>query len=147
MRPEIQTSPERRTRATWRRCGATCPATGAAATNSSTAAPRCTGQHRMTTARRSSPFSWRRARPWTSWTATAARELRRCPGAAGWCLRRPQRSRWDAAALCSSERPHGERPAAAGREGLGGHQDRQRPRASADVTCWEKAGFTGKRTQ
>ena len=81
MRTEIQTSPKRRTTATWRQCGATCAATGAASTKSSTMAPRCTGQQGTTTARRSSPFSWRRARPWTSRTASA-RELRSRRGAA-----------------------------------------------------------------
>ena len=85
MHAETTTSPKRRTTTTWRRCGATCAATGAASTNSSAATPRCTGQHRATMARRSSPFSWRRARPWTSLTVTA-RELRRRRGAAGWCL-------------------------------------------------------------
>ena len=76
MRTEIQTSPKRRNTTTWRRCGATCAATGAASTNSSrAAAPRCTGQHIATAPGRSSPFSWRRARPWTSCPAPA-RELR-----------------------------------------------------------------------
>ena len=41
--------------------------------------------------------------------------------------------RSDSAALCSTQRPRGERQAAAGREGLGGRQGRRRPGASADV--------------
>ena len=84
-RPETTTSLTRRGTATCRRCGATCAATGAASTKFSITSggrgPRCTGQHRSTT-RRSSPFSWRRARPWTSWAAQAW-ELRPM-----WCLRR-----------------------------------------------------------
>ena len=95
-----------------------------------TAGPRCTWQHGTTT-RRSSPFSWRRARPWTS-GAAPARELR----AAGEPQRVPPTSavlRFHSAALGSIQRPRGERQAAAGREGLGGRQGRPRPGASADV--------------
>ena len=55
-----------------------------------------------------------------------------------WCLQR-WRPRWDSAALGSSARPHGERPAAAGREGLGGHQGQRRPGASANSTVGSPA--------
>ena len=88
-RAETTTSSERRKTATWRRCGATCAATGAASTNSSRSmgcsAPRCTGQQRRTASAETSRFSWRRARPWTSWTASARELGSRCRGAAaGW---------------------------------------------------------------
>ena len=93
-----------------------------------------------TTTRRSSPFSWRRARPWTSGTA-AARELR----AAGEPPQRvpptPAVLRSDSAACCSTLRLRGERQAAAGSEGLGGRQERQRLGASADVTTVFKTVF------
>ena len=49
--------------------------------------------------------------------------------------------RLDSAALCSTQRPPGERRAAAGSEGLGGRQGRQRLGASADVTTVLKTVF------
>ena len=49
--------------------------------------------------------------------------------------------RLDSAASCSIQRPRGERQAAAGGEGLGGRQERQRLGASADVTTVLKTVF------
>ena len=49
--------------------------------------------------------------------------------------------RLDSAAYCSIQQPRGERQAAVGGEGLGGHQEQQRPWASADVTTVLKTVF------
>ena len=49
--------------------------------------------------------------------------------------------RLDSAAFCSILQQRGERQAAAGSEGLGGRQERQRLGASADVTTVLKTGF------
>ena len=49
--------------------------------------------------------------------------------------------RFDSAAFCSKPRPSGERQAAAGREGLGGHEGQRRLVASADVITVLKTVF------
>ena len=105
----------------------------AASTDSSMARQRCTRQHGTAT-RRSWRFWWRRAPPWTSWTpavrssAIAGHGAAEPPDATPPVLRS-----FHSAALRSRRRPRGDRPAAAGSEGLRGHQGHHRLGASADV--------------
>ena len=110
-----------------RPCGAICAATGVAWT-------------RQQPTRRSSPFSWRRARPWTSGTATAW-ELRSRGEPQQVVPPTPAVLRLDPAACCSIRRQRGERQAAVGSEGLSGHQGQLRLGASADITTVLKTVF------
>jgi len=70
-----------------------------------------------------------------------AQSRRESPGAAAGGASPPAVLRSHSAALYSIQRPSGERQAAAGRKGLGGHQEQLRLGASADITTVLKTVF------
>ena len=71
-----------------------------------------------------------------------AQSRRESPGAAAGGASPPAvLLRSHSAALYSIQRPSGERQAAAGRKGLGGHQEQLRLGASADITTVLKTVF------
>ena len=140
-RAETTTSPTRRSTATSRPSGATCAGTAAAWIDSSVTGQRCTGQHGTTTGR-SSRSSWRRAPPWTSWAAEAVGSSAIAAGAHGAASATPPVLRSDSAARCSTQRPRGVRPAAAGSKGLPAHWGQRRLGASADVVFLKTVFFS-----